>query len=285
MSPHILAIDDDRTVLRLIEKAFSGSDTKLSTCSSAESGLELIVDGGVDVCLLDIMLPNMSGLDLARKIRSIDARLPVIFITSMDDSGTAIEAMKLGAYEFCTKPLDVRQVQDLVERALEARRLMRSPVTFKQPATAALVEGDLLVGKSPQMVDVYKQVGRVAAQQVPVLIRGESGTGKELIARAIYQHSHRQDNCFLAVNCAALKANSSAMKKARSPAPTVGTLENSNSAARERFSWTKLVICHRYYKVKRYGCCRNKSSNESVAQKRLRLTHESFPRATATSNK
>ena len=204
MSPHILAIDDDRTVLRLIEKAFSGGDSKLSTCSCAELGMALIDNGDVDVCLLDIMLPDMSGLDLARKIRSIDPRLPVIFITSMDDSGTAIEAMKLGAYEFCTKPLDIRKVQGLVERALETRRLMQSPVTFEEPEPAQMVEGDLLVGKSPEMVEVYKQIGRVAAQQVPVLILGESGTGKELIARAIYQHSHRQENCFLAVNCAAL---------------------------------------------------------------------------------
>ena len=202
--PHILAIDDDRTVLRLIEKAFEDSDFKLTTCSNAERGLPLLVDGEVDVCLLDIMLPEMNGLELARKIRSLDARLPVIFITSMDDSDTAIEAMKLGAYEFCTKPLDIQQVQDLTEKALEARRLMRSPVTFEQSSQMDVGDGDQLVGKSPSMVEVYKQIGRVAAQQVPVLIRGESGTGKELIARAIYQHSHRRDGCYLAVNCAAL---------------------------------------------------------------------------------
>ncbi len=201
--PHILAIDDDRTVLRLIEKAFSGTDIQLTTCSNAEKGLPLLDDGQVDVCLLDIMLPEMNGIELARKIRSIDAKLPVIFITSLDDSDTAIEAMKLGAYEFCIKPLEIQRIQDLVERALEARRLMNSKVTFD-----AIEEGsngvDALVGKSPQMVEVYKQIGRVAAQQVPVLIRGESGTGKELIARAIYQHSHRSDDCYLAVNCAAL---------------------------------------------------------------------------------
>jgi two-component system nitrogen regulation response regulator GlnG len=202
--PHILAIDDDRTVLRLIEKAFEDSPFELTTCSNAERGLPLLVEGEIDVCLLDIMLPEMNGLELAKKIRSLDARLPVIFITSMDDSDTAIEAMKLGAYEFCTKPLDIQQVQDLTEKALEARRLMRSPVTFEQTSQMDVGNGDQLVGKSPAMVEVYKQIGRVAAQQVPVLIRGESGTGKELIARAIYQHSHRKDNCYLAVNCAAL---------------------------------------------------------------------------------
>ena len=201
----ILAIDDDRIVLRLIEKAFENSDVELTAVSTAEEGLPLLVEGKVDVCLLDIMLPEMSGLELARKIRSIDACLPIIFITSMDDSNTAIEAMKLEAYEFCTKPLDIRQVRDFVERALEARRLMQSPVTIHTCEELPSDSGDhQLVGKSPQMVEVYKQIGRVAAQKVPVLIRGESGTGKELIARAIYQHSRRNEECYLAVNCAAL---------------------------------------------------------------------------------
>ena len=201
----ILAIDDDRIVLRLIEKAFENSDVELTAVSTAEEGLPLLVEGKVDVCLLDIMLPEMSGLELARKIRSIDACLPIIFITSMDDSNTAIEAMKLEAYEFCTKPLDIRQVRDFVERALEARRLMQSPVTINTCEELPSDSGDhQLVGKSPQMVEVYKQIGRVAAQKVPVLVRGESGTGKELIARAIYQHSRRNEECYLAVNCAAL---------------------------------------------------------------------------------
>lgn len=202
--PHILAIDDDRTVLRLIEKAFEESETQLTLVSTAEEGLPLLVDGEIDVCLLDIMLPEMSGLELARKVRSIDARLPVIFITSMDDSDTAIEAMKLGAYEFCAKPLDINQVREFVDRAFNARRLMRSPVTFQTDDALPAENGDQLVGKSPKMLEVYKQIGRVAGQMVPVLIRGESGTGKELIARAIYQHSNRNEECYLAVNCAAL---------------------------------------------------------------------------------
>jgi len=177
--PKILAIDDDRTVLRLIEKAFEGADVELTTVTNAEEGMTLLLKGGIDVCLLDIMLPEMNGLELAKKIRSIDARMPVIFITSMDDSDTAIEAMKLGAYEFCTKPLDIAQVQDFVERAFNTRRLMAKPVAIQESADAKIHDADQLVGKSPQMVEVYKQIGRVAAQMVPVLIRGESGTGKE----------------------------------------------------------------------------------------------------------
>ncbi len=202
--PKILAIDDDRTVLRLIERALADTNLEVVTFTNAEQGLALLVELDVAVCLLDIMLPDMNGLELAKKIRALDARLPIIFITSLDDSGTAIEAMKLGAYEYCSKPLDVQQVQDLVEKALESRRLMQSPVFFPQSDAKPATEGEHLVGSSPSIFEVYKQIGRVAAQQVPVLIRGESGTGKELIARAIYQHSHRKDQCYVAVNCAAL---------------------------------------------------------------------------------
>lgn len=203
--PNLLTIDDDRTVLRLVEKAFEENpQIQLSALTSAEEGLQIIVQGNVDVCLLDIMLPEMNGLELAKKIRAIDARLPIIFVTSLDDSDTAIEAMKLGAYDFCNKPLDIQQVQDFVERALETRRLMSQPVRIDEDAGLTDDGSDQLVGKSPQMVEVYKQIGRVADQMVPVLIRGESGTGKELIARAIYQHSSRNDQCYLAVNCAAL---------------------------------------------------------------------------------
>ena len=137
--PKILAIDDDRTVLRLIEKAFEGADVELTTVTNAEEGMTLLLKGGIDVCLLDIMLPEMNGLELAKKIRSIDARMPVIFITSMDDSDTAIEAMKLGAYEFCTKPLDIAQVQDFVERAFNTRRLMAKPVAIQESADACLL--------------------------------------------------------------------------------------------------------------------------------------------------
>ena len=201
----ILAIDDDRTVLRLIESAFDESELSLVAVGTAEEGLEHLMGGDIDVCLLDIMLPEMSGIELAKKIRGIDARLPVIIMTNLDDSDTAIEVMKLGAYDFCSKPLDVQHINEMVERALDARRLMHTQVTFEYSDGEEIDEsGELLVGKSPQMVEVYKQIGRVAAQKVPVLIRGESGTGKELIARAIYQHSDRREECYLAVNCAAL---------------------------------------------------------------------------------
>lgn len=199
----LLVIDDDRTVLLLVKKAFADSDLEIHCASDAESGMAALREHKPDVLLLDILLPEISGMELAREIRAIDIRLPVIFITATNDSDTAIEAMKMGAYDYLLKPLDVRQVRALVERALETRRLMNSPVRL-QEAEPDSEDSDVLVGRSPKMLEVYKQIGRVAAQDVTVLIRGESGSGKELIARALYQHSHRNDQCFMAVNCAAL---------------------------------------------------------------------------------
>lgn len=199
----LLVIDDDRTVLLLVKKAFADSDLEIHCASDAESGMAALREHKPDVLLLDILLPEVSGMELAREIRTIDIRLPVIFITATNDSDTAIEAMKMGAYDYLLKPLDIRQVRSLVERALETRRLMNSPVRL-QEAESDSEDSDVLVGRSPKMLEVYKQIGRVAAQDVTVLIRGESGSGKELIARALYQHSHRNGQCFMAVNCAAL---------------------------------------------------------------------------------
>lgn len=199
----VLVIDDDRAVLRLVQKALNDSGVEVLTAENATDGLAKLKSVKPDTLLLDIMLPDKSGIELAKEIREFDAKLPVIFITVSDDSDVAIEAMKLGAYDYVIKPLGVEQIQDLVERGLESRRLMQAPVHLHETDDLPM-NGDVLVGRSPQMLEVYKQIGRVAAQDVSILIRGESGTGKELIARALYQHSHRKNNCFLAVNCAAL---------------------------------------------------------------------------------
>ncbi|TWT38897.1 sigma-54-dependent transcriptional regulator [Blastopirellula retiformator] len=201
----ILVVDDDRAVARLVQRCFEGSEVDVLTSQRAAEVIPLIEKHTIDVLLLDIMLPEINGLDLARQIRQIDSKLPIIFVTGRDDSETTIEAMKLGAYDYLVKPLDVGMVQELVERAIENRRLMHEPVVLTSQQAEENESGDLLIGRSPQMLAVYKEVGRVAAQNVNVLVRGESGSGKELIARAIYQHSNRNSEPFLAVNCAALR--------------------------------------------------------------------------------
>jgi two-component system nitrogen regulation response regulator GlnG len=208
----ILVIDDDRSVRHLIVKSFEGSDVEVATASTADEGLQQASASQPDVVLLDILLPESSGLDVFERIRSVDNKLPVIFITSLSSSETAIKAMTMGAFDYLTKPLDVARIRDLVRQGLQIRRLMSIPVELPGARTqnngqnghAVPSRSDTLVGNSPQMQDVYKAIGRVAPQDVTVLIRGESGTGKELVARALYQHSPRVKGQFLAVNCAAI---------------------------------------------------------------------------------
>ncbi|HEY3394698.1 MAG TPA: sigma-54 dependent transcriptional regulator [Lacipirellulaceae bacterium] len=206
----ILVIDDDRSVRHLISKAFDDTDVEVMPAATAEEGLRLLNGSKPDAVLLDILLPEISGLDVFDRIRSVDTKLPVIFITSLSSSETAIKAMTLGAFDYLLKPLDLARIRDLVRQALEIRRLMSIPVELPG-ARAKMTNGeatarrtDTLVGNSRQMQEVYKAIGRVAPQDVTVLIRGESGTGKELVARALYQHSPRVKGQFLAVNCAAI---------------------------------------------------------------------------------
>ena len=201
-TPSVLVIDDDASVLHLFRRIFKDSAVEVLTASSAGEGLTAIEKLRPDVVILDIMLPDRSGLDIFQRINDIDAKLPVIFITAGGTSDTAIEAMQLGAYDYLLKPLDVEQIREVVSRACEIRRFMHVPVGVTE--TAADTNSDALVGRCPAMQDVYKAIGRVASQNVTVLIRGESGTGKELVARAIYHHSARKAKPFLAVNCAAI---------------------------------------------------------------------------------
>lgn len=204
--PNVLVIDDDQTVLTLVQKALKDSGIALYTTKSGQEGLEAIQNNSPDVLLLDISLPDMSGLELARQMRVINPKIPIAFITVSNDSYTAIEAMKVGAYDFLVKPLSIDSVRNVISRALEMRRLMGVPVTIpdSDEIKEFTNEHDVLIGRSPAMLELYKEIGRIATQDVTVLICGESGTGKELVARAIYQHSSRSDRNFLAVNCAAL---------------------------------------------------------------------------------
>lgn len=207
--PRILVIDDDRSVRHLITKAFEDSEIEVLPAASAEEGMRYLGQYPLDAVLLDILLPEISGLEAFERIRKTDPKLPVIFITALSSSETAITAMTLGAFDYLLKPLDLGRIRDLVRQALEIRRLMNTPVELPGACTTTQrhdphLRGDLLVGISPQMQEVYKAIGRVAPQDVTVLIRGESGTGKELVARALYQHSPRAKEPFLAVNCAAI---------------------------------------------------------------------------------
>ena len=199
----ILVIDDDRSVRHLVARALDGYHG-FSVCSASDgdAGLQLLESEQPAVLLLDVFLPEYNGLELFRKIRIMDSKLPVIFITGDTSSETAIEAMRAGAYDYLSKPLNVEQLRSLTLSAAKARKLMDEPVAL--PVGEGDSGGERFVGKSKTMIEVYKDIGRVASQNVTVLVRGESGSGKELVARALYNHSNRRDKPFVAVNCAAI---------------------------------------------------------------------------------
>jgi two-component system nitrogen regulation response regulator GlnG len=201
--PKLLVVDDEPSILLAFRRAFRSADVEILTAETGGEGLARARESRPDVAVLDVQLPDQTGLDLLVALRELDARCPVIFITGKSTTETAIEAMKLGAYEYLLKPLELSQLRQVIDRALAISRLMHVPavVAESEPVDD---RADAIVGRCAAMQEVYKAIGRVAHQDVTVLIQGESGTGKELVARALYQHSRRAAGPFLAVNCAAL---------------------------------------------------------------------------------
>jgi two-component system nitrogen regulation response regulator GlnG len=203
----LLLVDDDPVmILDQVTHALGPRGIRVEVARTAADGLRQVAAQLPDVILLDLHLPDLSGLEVYQRIRQIDGRIPVIFITWAATADTAIEAMKAGAYDYLFKPLDLGQLRSVVVQALELGRLMRRPAVVAETPPAE-DSGDAIIGRCPPMAEVYKAIGRVAAQNVIVLITGESGTGKELVARAIYQHSARARAPFLAINCAAIPEN------------------------------------------------------------------------------
>jgi two-component system nitrogen regulation response regulator GlnG len=199
----LLVVDDEPSILLAFRRAYRDTPVEVLTAETAGEGLEMAAQRRPDVIILDIHLPDMSGLEALEKLRALDARSPVIFITGKSTTDTAIEAMKLGAYEYLLKPLELTPLRQIIGRAIDLSRLRHVPAVFEEagpPETAV----DRIVGRCPAMQEVYKAIGRVAPQDMTVLILGESGTGKELVARAIYQHGPRSQAPFLTINCAAI---------------------------------------------------------------------------------
>jgi two-component system nitrogen regulation response regulator GlnG len=204
---HLLLIDDDPGLIpEQVRQAFPPPRDRVEVAGTGAEGLERVRTQPPDVILLDLRLPDQSGLEVYHRIRRIDARIPVIFVTMAKAAEAAIEAMKDGAFDYLFKPLDLHDLRRVVGEALEVSRRMREPAIVAETAPDPEVDG-AIVGSCPEMREVYKAIGRVTAQEVPVLVTGESGTGKELVARAIYQHGPRAKAPFLVLNCAAIPEN------------------------------------------------------------------------------
>ncbi|MFM7100516.1 MAG: sigma 54-interacting transcriptional regulator, partial [Verrucomicrobiota bacterium] len=187
-------------------RLFGSADIELHTASSGEEGLRLARELKPSLVLSDIRMAGINGLETLRRLRQLDPRLPVILMTAYGTTQTAIEAMKLGAYDYVLKPFDIPRLQQMVADALKAARDMRQAVAVRPQLEPQDYELGV-IGRSEAMQSVFKLIGQVAPTDATVLITGESGTGKELVARAIYQNSRRSQQPFLAINCAAIPEN------------------------------------------------------------------------------
>jgi two-component system nitrogen regulation response regulator GlnG len=201
---YLLLIDDDpEQLVTQVRQAFPAPGNCIEVVRTGAAGVANVRAAPPDVVLLNLRLPDQSGLAVYQQIRGLDGRIPVIFVTGSREAQAAIEAMKQGAYDCLFKPPDLSHLGRVVGEALEIARRLREPCVHAEPAADAETGGQL-VGTCPAMRQVYKAIGLVAGQDFPVLITGESGTGKELVARAIHQHSNRAARTFQALNSAAI---------------------------------------------------------------------------------
>lgn len=198
----LLVIDDEKSILKAFERAFSNETTTVLTANTGAEGERLFGDSKPDVVVVDLSLPDTTGLELFKRLREIDQRVPFIFITGHGTVESAIEATKLGAYDYLFKPLELDEMRELLKKAFNLSRMVRvQPVLADDDEDT---DGDAIVGRCHAMKEVYKSIGRVASQNLTVLLLGESGTGKEVVAQAIYHHSARATGPFQAINCAAI---------------------------------------------------------------------------------
>ena len=204
MRPVVLVVDDEPGV-RASVKVILERECEIAEAADGPGALALAGSRAIDLCFLDIRLPGMEGIEVLGRLRQVDASLPVVLVTAVRTVRTAVEAMKLGAYDYLTKPFGVDELRRVAQRALERRALERE-VRYLRDELARHEGLEELVGTSPAMRRLYGTIRQVATTTATVLLLGESGTGKELVARAIHRQGPRHRRPFVAVNCGALPA-------------------------------------------------------------------------------
>jgi DNA-binding NtrC family response regulator len=198
----ILIVDDEVSVRDSLRMIFK-KDYQVIMAGSAEEAIIKVKSEEPDLIFLDIIMPEKDGMQALKEIRGMHPQIPVIMLTATKTLKTAVEAMKLGAYDYITKPFDVEELKLIAQKALESRDLRRENRRL-QGEVEERYHFDNIIGKSKEMRDIYATIRQIAEKNSTVLIHGESGTGKELVARAIHYNSHRKNKPFVAVNCAAI---------------------------------------------------------------------------------
>lgn len=205
MSRKILIIDDEKLIRWTLEQHLAKEGYDVITADTAEKGLDLIAKKTPDLVLLDNRLPSMTGLELLEKLNAQERGIIVIMITAYGMVETAVKAMKLGAYDYISKPFNLEEITFVIKKALETVSLRSRVKRLAQEYGGRI---DTILGESPEMVRIKDLILKIAkSDATTVLIQGESGTGKELVAKAIHAASSRADEPFMAINCAALPVN------------------------------------------------------------------------------
>jgi DNA-binding NtrC family response regulator len=200
----LLIVDDDPTIRTSLGEALADDGYGVTVAESGERALAVFEAAAPDLVLSDVRMPDMDGLALLRTLRERRPSVDVVLMTAYDDMPTVVAAMRDGAVEFLVKPLNLKQLRQVVARVFDDRRSRRKAA--RAPRLPAAPRGQL-VGRDPRMIDVFKLVGQAAGTHATVLIRGESGTGKELVASSIHASSAAAGEPFVAVNCAAVPPN------------------------------------------------------------------------------
>jgi two-component system response regulator AtoC len=200
----ILAIDDDSIIRTLLTNILTKAGYEVVTAADGESGLELAVSTNPDLVVTDFQMPGISGLEVLTELQRTQPGLPVILLTAHGDVALTIKSIQLGAYDFIEKPIQMQELLDVIRNGLEVSRQSRSLAEAISPEARKAIEDNLLVGKTPLMREIFKNIGRISLNKVNVLITGETGTGKELIARRIHFSGITREHPLIVVNCSTL---------------------------------------------------------------------------------
>ena len=206
MSARILVVDDEEIVIKSCLRILDGNEHRIETARDGHEALRKVEESPYDVIILDIMMPNLSGLEVLRRVKETHPDIDVIMITGLSEIETAVQAMKLGAFDYIAKPFEPDELNLVLQRALERRRLLQENMDLRSEV-GSKYRFENIIGSSPPMQAVYRLVAQCAPTNSTVLLTGESGTGKELIARAIHYNSLRRDKPFVPVDCTSLSEN------------------------------------------------------------------------------
>lgn len=202
----ILVVDDEESMCKFMEIMLKKEGYFVSTSQDGSTALERVKSEDYDLVIADLMMPEMSGLELLSRVKSVNPDLDFIVMTAFASVDSAIEALKKGAFDYITKPFRVDEIKIAVRKSLEQRKIVRENIFLKKELQTKS-DFNCFIGNSPEIVKLKKMGEKIARSDSTVLIEGESGTGKELVARAIHYHSPRSDKPFVTINCAALPEN------------------------------------------------------------------------------